>query len=58
MSIEIVCGLLAMRHVYYKLMDILVGKRTSAIETCDVIQLDQFFRWIEGQKWKVRNKTC
>ena len=54
MSIDGVCGLLAMSHVYYELMpvNILGRKRTSAGESRrsrDVIHLDRFFRWIEGQ---------
>ena len=32
-------------------------KRTSAIGTCHVLHLGQFFWWIEGKRLKVRDKT-
>ena len=54
MSIDAVCGLLAMTPVYYKLTGILVKEKEGYLccEThdSDVIHLDRFFRWIEGQK--------
>lgn len=32
-------------------------KRTSAVGTCHVLHLGQFFWWIEGKRLKVRDKT-
>jgi len=47
-------------YYYSQLPSINRMKRTSVVETCNLLHFGQFLhvRWIEEERWKVRNETC